>query len=82
MALLLLQVTLPLLILHGEDDSVTDPSVSKELYKRARSSDKNIIIYKDAYHSLLEGEPDDMIIRVLTDIISWLDEHTVKISPR
>ncbi|XP_022759245.1 caffeoylshikimate esterase-like isoform X2 [Durio zibethinus] len=70
------KVSLPILILHGENDVVTDPSVSKALYEKASSSDKQIIIYKDAGHSLLEGEPDDMILRVFSDIISWLDEHS------
>ncbi|XVE72069.1 hypothetical protein DITRI_Ditri11bG0009100 [Diplodiscus trichospermus] len=49
------KVSLPVLILHGENDVVTDPSVSKALYEKASSSDKRIIIYKDAGHSLLEG---------------------------
>ncbi|XP_065631836.1 caffeoylshikimate esterase isoform X3 [Quercus suber] len=71
-------VSLPLLILHGEADIVTDPSVSKALYEKARSSDKKLNLYKDAYHSLLEGEPDEMIIQVFNDIISWLDEHCIK----
>ncbi|KAL5809880.1 hypothetical protein ACOSQ4_026448 [Xanthoceras sorbifolium] len=75
------KVSLPLLILHGEDDIVTDPSVSKSLYEKARSSDKKFNLYKDAYHALLEGEPDEMIIRVFIDIISWLDKHGVKCSP-
>ncbi|XP_038995647.1 caffeoylshikimate esterase-like isoform X2 [Hibiscus syriacus] len=70
------KVSLPILILHGENDIVTDPSVSRALYEKASSSDKNIIIYKDAGHSLLEGEPDDMILRVFSDIVSWLEEHT------
>ncbi|KAH9739360.1 Hydrolase 4 domain-containing protein [Citrus sinensis] len=69
-------VSLPLLILHGENDTVTDPSVSKALYEKASSKDKKCILYKDAFHSLLEGEPDDMIIRVFADIISWLDDHS------
>ncbi|KAK4346791.1 hypothetical protein RND71_033130 [Anisodus tanguticus] len=74
---LLEKVSLPLLILHGKSDIVTDPSVSKALYERSSSSDKKLILYEDAYHALLEGEPDDMILRVFGDIISWLDEHTV-----
>ena len=73
-----LQVSLPLLILHGEADIVTDPSVSKALYEKASSSDKKLNLYKDAYHSLLEGEPDEIIIQVFNDILSWLDEHSIK----
>lgn len=71
----LLKVSLPLLILHGEADIVTDPSVSKALYEKARSSDKKLNLYKDAYHSLLEGEPDETIAQVFDDCISWLDER-------
>lgn len=68
-------MSLPLLILHGKDDKVTDPSVSKALYEKSRSSDKTLNLYDDAFHSLLEGEPDDMILKVFVDIISWLDNH-------
>uniref|UniRef100_A0A2P2MQ91 Serine aminopeptidase S33 domain-containing protein n=2 Tax=Rhizophora mucronata TaxID=61149 RepID=A0A2P2MQ91_RHIMU len=70
------EVSLPLLILHGEADTVTDPSVSKALYEKASSSDKTLELYKDAYHALLEGESDENIIQVFKDIISWLDEHS------
>ncbi|KAK1298057.1 hypothetical protein QJS10_CPB14g00343 [Acorus calamus] len=69
-------VSLPLLILHGEADIVTDPSVSKALYEKAKSSDKKLLLYKDARHALLEGEYDDIILQVLEDIVSWLDEHS------
>ncbi|XP_059450094.1 caffeoylshikimate esterase [Corylus avellana] len=72
------EVSLPLLILHGEADNVTDPSVSKALYEKASNADKKLNLYKDAYHSLLEGEPDEMIIRVFNDLISWLDDHSIK----
>lgn len=72
------KVSLPLLILHGEKDIVTDPSVSKALYEKASSLDKKLNLYEDACHSLLEGESDEMIFRVFDDIIFWLDEHTLK----
>ncbi|KAL3527047.1 hypothetical protein ACH5RR_011703 [Cinchona calisaya] len=70
------KVSLPLLILHGKADVVTDPSVSKELYEKASSTDKKLILYDDAYHSLLEGEPDEITLKVFGDIISWLDAHS------
>ncbi|PKI75627.1 hypothetical protein CRG98_004028 [Punica granatum] len=72
------EVSLPLLILHGEADKVTDPSVSKALYEKAPSSDKKLILYPDAYHALLEGEPDETIIQVFNDIIAWIEEHILK----
>lgn len=72
------EVSLPLLILHGDADTVTDPSVSKALYENASCSDKKLKLYKDAYHALLEGEPDELITEIFGDIISWLDEHILK----
>ncbi|EPS73059.1 hypothetical protein M569_01697, partial [Genlisea aurea] len=58
------KVSLPLLILHGEADKVTDVSVSKALYERASNEDKKLNLYGGAYHALLEGEPDENILRV------------------
>ncbi|XP_071706402.1 caffeoylshikimate esterase-like [Rutidosis leptorrhynchoides] len=71
-------VSLPLLILHGKADIVTDPAVSKALYEKAKSKDKKLNLYEDASHSLMEGEPDDVIRRVFDDIITWLDERCMK----
>ncbi|RAL50798.1 hypothetical protein DM860_015945 [Cuscuta australis] len=71
-----LQVSLPLLILHGKKDLLTDPSVSEALYEKASSRDKKLNLYQESYHCLLEGEPDEMIQKVFEDMISWLDEHT------
>ncbi|KAI5070488.1 hypothetical protein GOP47_0014831 [Adiantum capillus-veneris] len=70
------EVSWPLLILHGERDVVTDPSVSKALHKQARSTDKTLHIYENAWHSVLEGEPDDVILQAFNDIRSWLDSHS------
>ncbi|KAL4279712.1 hypothetical protein GQ457_03G007260 [Hibiscus cannabinus] len=67
------KVSSPLLILHGAADKVTDPAVSRFLYENASSKDKTLKLYEEGYHCILEGEPDDRILTVLNDIISWLD---------
>ncbi|MED6204667.1 hypothetical protein PIB30_011084 [Stylosanthes scabra] len=72
------EVCLPLLIMHGEADIITDPSASKALYEKANVKDKKLILYKDAFHTLLEGEPDETIFHVLDDIITWLDDHSTR----
>ena len=65
-------VTVPLLVLHGDADKVTIPSGSKELYGRARSRDKTIHVYLGLYHDLLH-EPERA---GLTDVIvSWIDKR-------
>jgi len=68
-----MQVSAPLLILHGAADKVTDPLVSQFLYEKASSKDKTLRIYEGGYHGILEGEPDERIFAVHNDIISWLD---------
>lgn len=72
---LMLQVSSPLLILHGAADKVTDPLVSQFLYQKASSKDKTLKLYEGAYHSILEGEPDTKIFAVFDDIIAWLDSR-------
>ncbi|KAJ1688639.1 hypothetical protein LUZ63_012794 [Rhynchospora breviuscula] len=71
------QVSLPFLIVHGGDDKVTDPSVSKLLHESASSSDKKFNLYPGMWHALTSGEPPENIDRVFHDIIAWLDERTV-----
>lgn len=69
------EVTVPFLLLHGEEDSVTDPSVSEALYNSAGSSDKTIKLYPGMWHALTTGEPDHNVDLVFADIISWLDRR-------
>lgn len=69
------KVSSPLLILHGAADKVTDPLVSQLLYEKASSKDKSLKLYQDAYHCILQGEPDDTIFTVLNDIVTWLDSR-------
>ncbi|KAJ8548298.1 hypothetical protein K7X08_030767 [Anisodus acutangulus] len=51
------KVASPMLILHGEDDKVTDPRVSRYLYENASSSDKTLKLYEGGYHCILKVNP-------------------------
>ena len=68
-------ITLPLLLLHGTSDSLTDPEGSSLLYERARSPDKTLKLYDGLYHEVL-NEPEKE--QVLADLTQWLDAHTAK----
>lgn len=61
---------LPVLLLHGGGDRVTDPEGSRQLYARAKSSDKTLKIYPDLYHEIMR-EPERH--QVFDDIADWLD---------
>jgi alpha-beta hydrolase superfamily lysophospholipase len=70
------EVTLPFLLLHGEEDTVTDPEVSKELYDQSKSFDKTMKLYKGLWHGLTTGEKNEDIDMVFNDIIQWLKERS------
>jgi alpha-beta hydrolase superfamily lysophospholipase len=63
---------LPLLIVHGAEDALTDPEGSRLLVERASTIDKQLKIYPGLYHEVL-NEPERE--QVLDDILSWLDAH-------
>ena len=65
-------ITLPLLILHGTADRLTDVEGSKQLYARAGSKDKTLKLYEGLYHEIL-NEPEKA--QVLDDVVQWLDAH-------
>lgn len=66
------QLQLPLLVLHGTADFVTDPKGSRLLAARAGSTDKTLRLYRGLYHELL-SEPERE--QVLADLLAWLDAH-------
>jgi len=65
-------IKLPVLIMHGMADQLTDPRGSKLLYERAGSKDKTLKIYDDCYHEIC-NEPDRE--QVFVDMESWLTKH-------
>ncbi|CAJ1977726.1 unnamed protein product [Sphenostylis stenocarpa] len=70
------EVSLPFLILHGEEDQVTDKAISKQLYDVAASTDKTLKMYPDMWHGLLYGEPPENLQIVFADIIAWIDKKS------
>ncbi|GMJ06657.1 hypothetical protein like AT1G73480 [Hibiscus trionum] len=62
------RLKVPFLVLHGMEDTVTDPKASKKLYDEA-STDKTIKLFEGLLHDLLI-EPEREAI--MDDIIQWL----------
>lgn len=63
-------VEVPILLLHGTGDVVTDPDGSRELHARAASKDKTLQLYPGLYHDLLH-EPEWK--SVVSDALTWID---------
>lgn len=57
---------------------VTNPQLSVELVQRCSSSDKTLRLYREAWHGLTAGEPDDMANRIVADMISWLRQRSTR----
>ncbi|TKY50633.1 Caffeoylshikimate esterase [Spatholobus suberectus] len=70
------EVSLPFLVLHGEEDQVTDKAVSKQLYDEAASRDKTLKMYPEMWHGLLYGEPPENLQIVFSDIIGWIEQKS------
>jgi alpha-beta hydrolase superfamily lysophospholipase len=66
------EVRVPLLILHGGDDAITEPEGSRELYERAGSQDKSLHVYDGMYHDIWREPARE---RVMDDLANWLDAH-------
>ncbi len=66
------KIRLPMLILHGAADRLSDPKGSKILYERTSSIDKTLKLYDGFYHEIF-NEPE--CERVFADMEAWLLTH-------
>lgn len=63
------KLTMPLLVQHGELDTLAPPAGSAELFEKAAATDKTRIVYPGMYHEIF-NEVDRA--RVLGDLTDWL----------
>lgn len=63
------EITLPVLILHGTADKVTNPRGSQFFYETAGSQDKTLELYEGHAHDLLNDFDKEQVI---DDIRQWI----------
>ncbi|MBA7696015.1 Monoacylglycerol lipase [subsurface metagenome] len=63
------KIYLPILIMHGTVDRLSDPRGSEILYDRVSSRDKTLKLYDGFYHEIF-NEPERE--RVFADMEAWL----------
>jgi len=73
------RIHLPLLILHGGSDSLTDVEGSKTLHEAVSSADKKLVVYDGLYHEIF-NEPER--IAVMTEMKEWLEARLVDTGER
>ena len=66
------RITIPILIMHGTSDSLSDPKGSNQLYNGVTSSDKTLKLYENFYHEILNEPKKEKVIQ---DITHWIDER-------
>ncbi len=66
------QITLPLLMLHGEEDSLAAADGSRFLDAHVSSQEKKLKIYPELFHEIFNEPEKDMVLNDMTD---WLDKQ-------
>ncbi|MBN1191503.1 MAG: lysophospholipase [Dehalococcoidales bacterium] len=65
-------ITLPLLIMQGTADRLSDPEGSRIMYREVASQDKTLKIYPGFYHELFNEQEHR---QVFADMEEWLDRR-------
>lgn len=66
------KLQLPCLIMHGSDDALTNPHVSRQFYEHAGSKDKTYILYQGFYHEIFNEVEKQ---KPLADLLEWLKKR-------
>jgi lysophospholipase len=66
------KITLPILLQHGEKDSLASVAGSQYLFDHVSSADKTLKIYPGLFHEIY-NEPEQAV--VLADLVGWFDAH-------
>ena len=66
------EIRIPLLMLLGGQDTVIDPTTSREFFDRLGSDDKTLLIYPKMLHEPLNELGRE---QVFDDLIRWLEQH-------
>jgi alpha-beta hydrolase superfamily lysophospholipase len=63
---------LPLLLMHGTADGLTNPDGSREFFKKLKGSDVTLKLYPDAYHELINDLDREA---VMGEIVGWISSR-------
>ena len=68
-------LTIPLLVMHGSADRLTNPAGSEMVERLAGSDDKTLVIFDDLYHEIFNEPEQD---KVLSTTLGWLEGHVTQ----
>jgi alpha-beta hydrolase superfamily lysophospholipase len=70
------KIRLPILILHGSDDRLSNPQGSQILYDRASSMDKTLKYYAGFYHEIFNEPGREKVFQDMEEWLLRLSERT------
>ncbi|KAJ7772027.1 lysophospholipase [Mycena maculata] len=65
--------SLPILFVHGTGDQITSHIHVKEFHDNIVANDKNLIVYADGYHELMQEPAHGE--KVINDIVAFIEAH-------
>ncbi|HYZ92996.1 MAG TPA: alpha/beta hydrolase [Actinomycetota bacterium] len=71
-------ITIPVLLVHGEDDLLTAVGGARMVHTQLVTTDKTLIEYPGLYHEVFNEPEKD---KVIADVVSWLDDHVAADAP-
>ncbi|HET7011277.1 MAG TPA: alpha/beta hydrolase [Anaerolineales bacterium] len=63
---------LPVLLMHGQADPVTDPSATRLFFDRAGSEDKTLRLWPELFHEIHNEPEKNQVLEVMVD---WVRSH-------
>lgn len=70
---------LPLLMMHGEADRLTDPAAARAFFDSVGNADKTFRLWAGLFHEI-HNEPEQA--EVIAEMVTWLEAHLVSSSDR
>lgn len=67
-------LNIPLYVMHGSGDRITDPKGSEKFYQLAGSADKTFRLYEGLYHEMLNEKAEERE-PLLKDLKDWVLAH-------
>ncbi|MEO1622919.1 MAG: lysophospholipase [Cyanobacteria bacterium J06632_3] len=71
------QLSLPILLTHGEADPIIDPAGTKAIFEQIQSPNKTLNIYPDSFH---EPHNDLDADRVVADLVDWVNANVAAVA--
>jgi alpha-beta hydrolase superfamily lysophospholipase len=69
-------LNIPILIFHGLKDTITEPLMTKKIFEKMHSNDKELLLLDDGYHCLLIESNENPYLPgyIISKIISWINK--------